>query len=60
MTLTPMSTLTRAVSDFVADPTRTGEIAEVHGDNVTVRSHHDWVDQDSQDNLEMFWTLGYA
>ncbi|CAI4216042.1 unnamed protein product [Parascedosporium putredinis] len=32
----------------------------IHGDSVTVREPHDYVDEDSKKNLEMFRSLGYA
>ena len=38
----------------------TGEVAEIHGDNVTFRPPHKYVDEDSAKNLDTFWSLGYA
>lgn len=60
MKLTPMTTLVRGVAGFIADPARTGEIAEIHGESVTVRPPIDYVDEDSAENLKRFWNLGYA
>ncbi|KAL2183961.1 NAD(P)-binding protein [Thermothelomyces heterothallicus CBS 203.75] len=60
MVVTPMDTLIRGVAKFVADPSLSGEIAEVHGSNVTLRPPHEYVDEDSARNLEVFWNLGYA
>jgi hypothetical protein len=60
MLITPMSTLTRGVAELLADPTISGAVAEVHGNKVTLRPPHEFVDSDSQKNVEMFWTLGYA
>lgn len=60
MVVTPMSTLIRGVAQLTADPHMTGQVAEIHGDNVTMRPHHEFVDADSQRNIEMFWSLGYA
>ena len=60
MILTPFSTLTRGVEQFVNDPEITGAIAEIHGTSVTLRPPPDVVDEDSATNLEVFWNLGYA
>lgn len=60
MIITPMETLIRGVSQFVADPSLSGEIAEIHGSNVTLRPPHEYVDEDSKKNLEVFASLGYA
>jgi len=60
MILTPMSTLTRGVHQFVSNPSLSGEVAEIHGDHVTLRQPPDYVDEDSRKNLEHFWNLGYA
>jgi NAD(P)-dependent dehydrogenase (short-subunit alcohol dehydrogenase family) len=60
MIITPMSTLQRAVGEFVADPSRTGEVAEVHGQSVTIRGPQGFVDADSEANVRRFWNLGYA
>lgn len=60
MILTPMSTLTRGVQQLVSDPSLTGQIAEIHGQNVTLREPLPYVDEDSGKNIETFWSLGYA
>ncbi|KAL1872010.1 hypothetical protein VTK73DRAFT_1754 [Phialemonium thermophilum] len=60
MRITPMSTLIRGVAQFVDDPKRTGEVAEIHGNHVTTRHPHDIIDEDSAYNLRTFWGLGYA
>ncbi|KAL1857425.1 hypothetical protein Daus18300_010398 [Diaporthe australafricana] len=60
MIITPMSTLIKGVSNFLDDPSLSGELAEIHGDNATLRPPHDYVDEDSKKNLERFWSLGYA
>jgi NAD(P)-dependent dehydrogenase (short-subunit alcohol dehydrogenase family) len=60
MIITPMETLIRGVSQFVANPSLSGEIAEIHGSKVTLRPPHDYVDEDSAKNLEIFANLGYA
>ncbi|KAH8887029.1 NAD(P)-binding protein [Thozetella sp. PMI_491] len=60
MIMTPMSTLIRGVAQFIEDPSLTGAIAEIHGEKVTIRPHHDYVDEDTKKNLDTFWSLGYA
>lgn len=60
MILTPMSTATTAVSQFVNDPSLTGKIAELHGENVTIAEPPAYVDEDTGKNIENFWRLGYA
>ncbi|KAK3376043.1 hypothetical protein B0T24DRAFT_572633 [Lasiosphaeria ovina] len=60
MVVTPMSTLIRGVDGFLADPGLTGAVAEIHGDSVTIRPPHEYVDTESEQNIETFWTLGYA
>ncbi|KAF3765623.1 putative short chain dehydrogenase/reductase [Cryphonectria parasitica EP155] len=60
MIITPMSTLVKGVVQLTSDPKLTGEVAEIHGDSVTLRPPHDYVDEDSRKNLENFWNLGYA
>jgi hypothetical protein len=55
-----METLVRGVAKFVADRSLSGEVAEIHGDKVTLRPPHEYVDEDSARNLEVFWNLGYA
>jgi len=60
MIITPMETLTNGVAQLVDNPALTGQIAEIHGDKVTLRAAPEWVDDDSRRNIEMFSTLGYA
>jgi hypothetical protein len=60
MVLTPMATLLRGVDQFLADPSVSGAVAEIHGDSVTIRPPHEYVDDDSRKNIETFWNLGYA
>lgn len=60
MVVTPVSTLTRAVAQFIADPSRTGELAEIHGDSITLRPHADHADAGVEHNNKMFWALGHA
>lgn len=60
MIVTPMETLIRGVDQFVKDDTLSGVVAEIHGDKVTLRPPHEFVDEDTRKNIEMFWTLGYA
>ena len=60
MKITPMSTLTRGVAQFIENPALNGEVAEIHGENVTIRPPYEYVDTDSAENLEVFWNLGYA
>ncbi|RYP13298.1 hypothetical protein DL767_010819 [Monosporascus sp. MG133] len=58
MVVTPISTLTRGIAQFIENPGITGEVAEIHGENVTLRPPHEFVDEDSRANVEMFWKLG--
>ncbi len=60
MVVTPISTLVNGVVQFIEKPVLTGEVAEIHGDKVTLRPAHEFVDEDSRANLENFWTVGYA
>lgn len=60
MIITPMSTLVKGVAQFIADPSLSGQVAEIHGDNVSLRPPHEYVDEDSRKNLENFLNLGYA
>ncbi|KAH6649574.1 hypothetical protein F5144DRAFT_588254 [Chaetomium tenue] len=58
MTITPMETLIRGVEQFLTDPTVSGAVAEIHGDRVTIRPPHEYVDEDSKKNIDTFWDLG--
>ncbi|KAK3384815.1 hypothetical protein B0H63DRAFT_171757 [Podospora didyma] len=60
MVVTPMPTLIRGVANFLADPSVSGAVAEIHGESVTIRPHHDFVDADSEKNIEAFWKMGIA
>jgi hypothetical protein len=60
MILTPMSTATNAVAQFVADTSLTGRVAELHGDHVTFAEPPAYVDEDTGKNIAMFSSLGYA
>lgn len=60
MVLTPMSTLFKAVAQFVEDETLTGKVAELHGEHVTFAEPPAYVDEDTGKNIETFWNLGYA
>lgn len=60
MIITPMTTLVDGVQKLLEDPALNGEVAEIHGNSVTLRPVHDYVDDDSRRNLETFWNLGFA
>jgi len=60
MIITPMSTLTKGVQELVSNPTLTGQVAEIHGQNVTLSQPPPYVDEDTGKNIETFWKLGYA
>ena len=60
MVLTPMSTVIEAVTKLTSSSELTGQIAEVHGESVTMRPPPNYVDQDTEKNIENFWRLGYA
>ncbi|KAJ5732483.1 hypothetical protein N7493_003964 [Penicillium malachiteum] len=60
MVITPMSTVTNAVAQFVDDITLTGKVAELHGESVTFADPPAYVDEDTRKNIENFWTLRYA
>lgn len=60
MVITPMSTVFKAVAQFVDDETLTGKVAELHGEYVTFAEPPAYVDEDTGKNIETFWNLGYA
>ncbi|KAJ6088546.1 hypothetical protein N7486_009807 [Penicillium sp. IBT 16267x] len=60
MVITPMSTVGKAVAQFLDDETLTGRIAELHGEHVTFAEPPAYVDEDTGKNIETFWNLGYA
>ena len=51
MTLTPMSTLIRGVTQLLADVNSTGQVAEIHGENITIRPHHEYVDETTKTTI---------
>ncbi|KAF5585054.1 glucose 1-dehydrogenase 2 [Fusarium pseudoanthophilum] len=60
MIITPLSTLTKAVSQFVTDPSRTGQVAELNEETITLRPHADFADAGAEHNNKMFYKLGHA
>lgn len=60
MILTPMSTVMTAVANLMNDPSLSGKVAELHGENVTFAEAPEYVDEDTGRNIENFWNLGYA
>lgn len=55
-----MSTLTKGVHQLLSEPSLTGQVAEIHGDHVTLNQQPAYVDEDTGVNIETFWNLGYA
>ncbi|KAK6952791.1 hypothetical protein Daesc_005085 [Daldinia eschscholtzii] len=60
MIVTPQETLVKGIAQLVGDPNITGAVAEIHGDNVTMRPPPEYVDEATHANLETFWKLGVA
>ncbi|KAF4498463.1 Glucose 1-dehydrogenase 2 [Fusarium agapanthi] len=60
MIITPLSTLTKAVSQFVTDPSRTGQVAELNEETITLRPHADYADAGAEHNNKTFYKLGHA
>ncbi|KAG4257742.1 hypothetical protein FPRO04_07963 [Fusarium proliferatum] len=60
MIITPLSTLTKAVSQFVTDPSRTGQVAELNEETITLRPHAEYADAGAEHNNKMFYKLGHA
>ncbi|KAI0886941.1 putative short chain dehydrogenase/reductase [Annulohypoxylon maeteangense] len=60
MIITPHSTLVKGIAQLVEDPKVSGAVAEIHGENVTLRTHHEYVDDDTKANMETFWKHGIA
>ena len=60
MTVTPMSTLINAVQELARNESLSGVTAEISGEKYTFREPPEFVDGISRENLEAFWTLGYA
>ncbi|KAL9567292.1 hypothetical protein ACKAV7_008534 [Fusarium commune] len=60
MIITPLSTLTKAVAQFVTDPSMTGQVAELNENTITLRPHADYADAGAEHNNKMFYKLGHA
>ncbi|KIH90253.1 short chain dehydrogenase/reductase [Sporothrix brasiliensis 5110] len=60
MKMTPMTTLTKGVNEILTGSELSGGVAEIHGENVTFRAAPEFVDADSEANINNFWNLGYA
>lgn len=60
MVITPPSTLIAGVEKLMSDVSLNGQVAEIHGQNVTLRPPHEVVDADSRHNLEVFSRFGYG
>ncbi|XDG05165.1 hypothetical protein ABKA04_004780 [Annulohypoxylon sp. FPYF3050] len=58
--ITPHSTLIKGIAQLIADPKISGVVAEIHGEKVTLRTHHEYVDDDTKANMEVFWKHGIA
>ncbi|KAI0867178.1 15-hydroxyprostaglandin dehydrogenase [Xylaria cubensis] len=60
MIVTPPSTLIAGLEKLLMDTSLNGQVAEIHGENVTLRPPHEIVDADSRHNLEEFSRFGYG
>lgn len=60
MILTPVSTAVNAVEEFIKKQELSGVCAEISGDKFTFRPPPEYVDENTEKNIEMFWKLGYA
>ncbi|KAI0449413.1 15-hydroxyprostaglandin dehydrogenase [Xylaria acuta] len=60
MIVTPPSTLVAGLERLLTDTSLNGQVAEIHGDSVTLRPPHEVVDADSRHNLEEFSKFGYG
>ncbi|KAI0404686.1 15-hydroxyprostaglandin dehydrogenase [Xylaria palmicola] len=60
MVITPHSTLIAGLERLLTDSTLNGQVAEIHGENVTLRPPHEVVDADTQHNLEEFVRSSYG
>ncbi|KAI1742332.1 15-hydroxyprostaglandin dehydrogenase [Xylaria scruposa] len=60
MIVTPPSTLIAGLERLLTDTSLNGQVAEIHGENVTLRPPHEVVDADSKHNLEEFSRFGYG
>lgn len=57
---TPLSTIIKAIVQFVENPKLTGEIAEVHEDKVTLRPPYEFVDEGTRNNQEKLIAMHIA
>ncbi|KAI3325453.1 NAD(P)-binding protein [Xylariaceae sp. AK1471] len=60
MVVTPPSTLIKGVERLLNDTSLNGQVAEIHGESVTLRPPHEVVDEDSRHNLGEFTRFGYG
>ncbi|GAW13337.1 hypothetical protein ANO14919_027190 [Xylariales sp. No.14919] len=60
MVVTPPSTLIAGVEKLMNDTSLNGQVAEIHGQSVTLRPPHEVVDADSRRNLDEFSRFGYG
>ncbi|KAI1641548.1 putative short chain dehydrogenase/reductase [Daldinia loculata] len=60
MIVTPQETLIKGIAQLTGDPKINGSVAEIHGNSVTLRPPHEYVDEATHSNLETFWKLGVA
>ncbi|KAI0104657.1 15-hydroxyprostaglandin dehydrogenase [Nemania sp. FL0031] len=60
MVITPPSTLIAGLEKLLTDTSLNGQVAEIHGDNVTLRPPHEIVDADTRHNLDEFARFGYG
>ncbi|KAI1274907.1 15-hydroxyprostaglandin dehydrogenase [Xylaria sp. FL0933] len=60
MIVTPPSTLIAGVEKLLSDTSLNGQVAEIHGQSVTLRPPHEVVDEDSLYNLAEFSRFGYG
>lgn len=58
--VTPMETLVRAVTMLVSDRTLSGEIAELHRESISFPAAPPVEHDETQQNMEVFWKLGYT
>ncbi|KAJ8126622.1 hypothetical protein O1611_g7015 [Lasiodiplodia mahajangana] len=60
MIITPPSTLIAGLEKLLTNTSLNGQVAEIHGENVTFRPPHDIIDADTQHNLNEFARFGYG
>lgn len=58
--VTPMETLVKAVTIFVTDRTRSGEVAELHRESISFPVQPPFEHDETRQNMEVFWKLGYT